>query len=319
MFLIKKLAFAPLFLISFLLLLYFFNPFLKSVDLIFSLDLNTFYQLIILSSLILLTSLFFVLFTSLALDWKVVLPVVILSAAAPFLFIEIRLAIILAVAVFISMVLTLVSLEGKLKSYLTFDAGALFSPSVKQLAGFLILGLSLIYYLSINSLIQQQGFQIPDSLIDTALKFTPQPNLPVQGFKYDRRLVAQLPQITSEQLELLKKNPEVLKQYNIDPKMLENITPQTPSKTNKSPAASSLNMNDLLKQTVKDQVQTIIKPYQSFIPPLLAALFFFTLHSLLSLASVFLNPLLWLIFKILEKSGFIHFETEMREAKKLVV
>ncbi len=289
MILIKKLAFAPLIFISFLLLLYFFNPLLKSIDLIFSLDLSTFYQLIILSLLILLTSLSFVLFATLASDWKIVLPIIFLSAAFCFLFIEMRLAIILTVVIVISMILTLVNLEGKLKSYLTFDPNSLFSPSIKQLAGFLILGLSLIYYLSISSLIQQQGFQIPDSLIDTALKFTPQPNLPA----------TQLPQIPPEQLELLKKNPEALRQYSIDPKMLDS--------------------DNLLKQTVKDQLQNLIKPYQAFIPALLAVLLFFTLQSFTAVLSVLLSPLLWLIFLILQKSDFIHFETEMREVKKMVV
>lgn len=322
MILIKKLAFTPLLVISFLILLYFFNPILKSINLIFSLDLSTLYQLITLSILILISSLIFVLISSLTADLKLIIPVIILVSALPFVLIETKLAIILAAIVFISLLLTFVSLETKLKGYLTFNATDLLSPSIKQLAGLLIFGLCLIYYLSINNVIGQQGFQIPDSLIDAALKFSPQATLPVQGFKYDKRLVAQLPQLTPEQLELLKKNPQLLKQYGIDPKTLDNISLPTPAKTIQLSTTSSntpANMNDFLKQTVKDQVQGLIKPYQDFIPAVLALLLFFTLQSLLAVLSLFLTPLIWLIFFILEKTNYIHYEIEMREAKKMVV
>lgn len=310
---IKKLTFAPLLLINFILLLYFFNPFLKSTNLIFSLELNTFIQLITVSLLVLFSSLIFVLIGSFSSNLKIIIPIIILVSALPFALIETKLAIILAAIIFISLLLTFVGLETKLKTYLTFSAANLLSPSIRQLSGWLILGLSLIYYLSVNSVIQQQGFQIPDSLIDTALKFTPQTALPpVQGFKYDNRLIAQLPQLTPDQLELFKKNPQLLKQYGIDPKDLDNINPS-------SNATSPANMNDFLKQTVKDQLQSLIKPYQDFIPAILAVLLFFTLQSFIAVLSIFLSPLLWLIFFILEKSNFIHYEIEMREAKKLVV
>lgn len=78
-------------------------------------------------------------------------------------------------------------------------------------------------------------------------------------------------------------------------------------------------MDNFLKQTVKDQVQNIIKPYQDFIPAILAVLLFFTLQSFIAVLSVILPPLLWLVFFILEKTNFIHYEIEMREAKKLVI
>ncbi len=315
--LIKKLAFTPLLIISLLLLLYIFNPVLKSIDLIFSFDLGTFYQLITLSALILFSSLIFVLITSLASDLKIIIPIIILASALPFVLIETKLAIILAAIVFISLLLTYVSLESKLKSYLTFNAASLLSPSVKQLSSLLILGFCLIYYLSMNNIIQQQGFQIPDSLIDAALKFSPQVNMSVQGFKYDKRLIAQLPQLTQDQLELLKKNPELLKQYGVDPKMLDNISLPIPSNITKP--SSATDMNSFLKQAVKDQIQSLIKPYQDFIPAVLAVMLFFTLQSFIAVLSVFLTPIIWLIFFILEKTNFIHYEIEMREAKKLVV
>ncbi len=76
---------------------------------------------------------------------------------------------------------------------------------------------------------------------------------------------------------------------------------------------------DLIKQTVKDQVQGFIKPYLNFIPAILAVLLFLTLQSLTSILNLLIYPLLWLTFLILEKTGFTKFEVEMRQVKKLVV
>lgn len=190
---------------------------------------------------------------------------------------------------------------------LLLPAPSLLSPIVKQVTGILILLLSLGFYLSVNQKIAQNGFEIPDSLIDTALKVS-QPSIPVQGFKYDKTLMAQ---ITPDQLELLKKNPELLKQYGIDPKTLDSLPV--------SVSTPDLNTTAMIKPLVKDQLQNIIKPYQNFIAPILALLFFLTLQSLTALLGLFISPILWLIFLLLEKTNFIHFETEMREVKKLVV
>lgn len=319
MMVVKKLVFAPLFLISLIWLFYQFTPFIKSADLIFSFSLETLLTLILICLSVLLTGLFFVIFTALAQDWKIVIPIILLSSLAPFIFLPQALALVSTVTILASLIISFMVLEGKMKSYLTFAPTALLAPSIKQLTGFLIIGLSLVYYLSINGEIQKNGFQIPDSLIDTALKFAPQTPQNFQGFKYDKRTVAQLPQITPEQLELLKKNPDLLKQYNIDPKMLDSLSGNsTSTSTSKSPANTN-NLNDVIKKTIKDQVQNMLKPYQQFIPPILALLFFFTLQSFEAILSIFLSPVIWLIFIVLEKTKFITFTTEMREVKKMVV
>lgn len=78
-------------------------------------------------------------------------------------------------------------------------------------------------------------------------------------------------------------------------------------------------VQDTVKQAVKDQLQNLIKPYQSFIPAVLAILLFFTLQGLTSLINLLIYPLLWLTFYILEKVGFITFTVEQRPIKKLVV
>ncbi|MCL5019748.1 MAG: hypothetical protein M1426_04635 [Patescibacteria group bacterium] len=306
MILIKKIAFGLLFLTLAVELFYLSAPFFKTTDLIFSLDLQTAYQLLILSLLILVSALVFTIFAALSLNWKLVLPVIVISSLAPFVFTSFPLSLSLGTGMAISLLLSYLGLEGKMKSYVAFQPSSLLSPSVKQLTGLLILTLSITFYLSTARQIAQTGFEIPDTLIDNTLKLIPQ-SAPT----------AQLPQITPDQLETLKENPNLLKQYGIDPKTLDNL-PTAIQPT--FPAGSKLNpTTEMIKPLVKQQLQTIIKPYQNIIPLVLALLLFLTLQSFVSVLAIFLPPVIWLVFLILERTNFTHFETEMREVKKLVV
>lgn len=243
---LKKLTFAPFFLITFSLLIYNLSPILKSFDFIFSLSIDTLIQLMLLSALIFLSSFLFVLFISLASDWKAVVPVGILGSLIPFIFLEIGLASVLAVGILVSLLL----------SFLSLQPPPLLGPAIKRLSTLLILAFCLIYFLSINQIISQNGFQIPDSLIENALKVSQ----PQQG-----------------------------------------------------------PLNNLIKQTVSEQLQNFIKPYLGLVPSLLSVILFFTLQSLISIINLLISPLLWITFYILEKSGFIKFTTEMRPVKKIVV
>ncbi|HBQ50834.1 hypothetical protein A3B42_03145 [Candidatus Daviesbacteria bacterium RIFCSPLOWO2_01_FULL_38_10] len=292
---LKKLILAPVFLTVFAFLASQIVPFLKSYDIIFSLSSNSLIQLIILAFLILISGLIFNLFITFAQNWKMVLPVALFASILPMLFLEPVLGLIFGLGVLISLSLTYLTLTNKLKTYFTFNPNALISPSIKQLTGLLILTFSLTYFLSINQIIQKTGFQIPDSLIDTALKFTPiESSLPQETSQFS---------IPPEQLELLKQNPDLLKQYGLDPKILD--TPQNTTA-------------NLVKQTVKDQLQNFIKPYLNFIPAVLALLLFISLQSLVSFLNLLIHPILWIIFYILEKTGFIRFEIEQRPVKKMV-
>lgn len=290
---VKKLTFAPLFLISFGFLIYQLNMLLSSDDIIFSLSLSSLIQAVKISLLLLSTGLFFSLFVTLAADWRMILPTALLGGFAPFLFVSPDLTVIFVVTILLSLLLTYLSLEESLKTYFTFQSTALLGPSIRRFSTLLILSFCIIYFLSINKVIAQNGFQIPDSIIDTALKMTP---APVQQ--------TQLPDIPAEQLDFLKKNPQLLKQYGIDPKLLETTAQPT---------------SNVIKKTVKDQLQNFLKPYQSFIPAILAILLFLSLQSLISILSLLIYPLLWLIFFILEKTGFVKFEIEQRPVKKLIV
>ncbi len=264
----KKLILAPIFLLFFALTIYQFSPFLKSYELIFSLSLNTLIQLIIISAFILLSSFSYVLFSSFSLDYKFVLPVGILASVIPFLFLEPALGIVFMVGVTISLLLTFLNLEATMKNYLNFQPNTLFGPATRHLCTLIVLILSIVYFLSINKVISEKGFSLPDSLIDTAINFAQ-------------------PQQSSSQFSL-SQVPQNLAQ-------------------------------DFIKQTVKDQVQSFIKPYLGFVPAILSLLLFFTLQSLTSILSLLLSPLLWITFYILEKSGFVKFTQEMRPVKKMVI
>lgn len=301
MLVLKKLIFAPFFLVFFAILLSQLSPLVKSYDFIFSLSLNSLFQLIIISILVILTSFPFVLFASFSLTWKYFLPIGVLAAIIPFFFLETSLAIVLAVAFFVCLLITFVGLDNALNTYLSFSPAAIFGPSIRNLGGLLILSICLVYFLSSNKIIAEKGFQIPDSLINTALKLAPQPQL-------EETSTPSLPQISPQQLELLRNNPDLLKQSGIDPKILDSVGKPTQNIA-----------NDLIGQTVKKQVQDLIKPYIGFVPAILAVLLFFTLQSVTTVISLLIHPLLWIVFYVLEKTGFIKFTVEQRSVKKMVI
>lgn len=306
MILVKKLIFAPAFLIVFFIFISQLSPFFKSYDFIFSLSLETLVQLTIISLLISLSSLLFVIFATIALDWRITLPVAILASLSPLIFLDQALGIILGVGVLVSFIIANLSLENNMKTYLTFQPLSILGPPTRHLAGFLILVIAICYFLAVNKIITQNGFQIPDSLIDAALKFTP-----AQSEQAETQLQ---PAISAEQVELLKQNPDLLKQYGLDPKILDSLT--KPQESSQTPQSFT---DNLLKQTVKDQLDNFLKPYLPFIPATLAILLFLTLQSLTSLINLLIYPLIWLIFFILEKSEFVKFTEEMRPVRKMVL
>lgn len=302
MIVLKKLTFVPLFLIFFISLIYQITPLLKSYDFIFSLSLNTLIQLIIISALITLSSLSFSLSATLALDLKIVLPVGILASLMPFIFMEIAQAVVFMIGLLVSLLLTFISLESQMKSYLTFNPNSILGPSTRHLSTLLVVIISIIYFLSASKMVSEKGFAIPDSLIDTALKFSAPKG--EQGETTTSKL-----SIPKEQLDLLRKNSDLLKQSGLDPKILDTLS---------SPNAQNT-PNNLIKQTVKDQIQSFLKPYLGFVPAILSVFLFLTLQSLTSILNLLIYPLLWITFYILEKSGFITFTTEMRPVRKMVV
>lgn len=305
---IKKLILAPIFLIFLSLLLYLLNPLLKLSSNIFSINFDQLIALSIFSLLLLLTGIYFVIFASLANDWKYILGVVIFAAILPIIFIPSPLSFLISLGIAAVLLITYSVLENKLKTYLNFSPTQLFTSSIKHTCTFLLLIFALAFYFSANLDLQKNGFQIPDQLIETSLKFAnPTQNPDMQTPQIE------LPQIPKEQLEMLKQNPDLLRQSGLDPKILDTLYNPPPAPKPGNPPQS------LLKQLVKEQLEEVIKPYLTYLPVILAILFYFSLSFILSILFLIVSPILWLTFYILEKTNFIKFTTETREVRKMVI
>lgn len=303
---LKKLALAPLFLIVFSLSLLKLNPLLGSYEQLFSLSIQSLLDLALLSGLILLASFLFILTSTFTQDWKLTLPISALAAVICLVTIPLPLASVLAVGTLVVTTITHFSLQNSLKSYLNFSPGTILGPSIRSLTGLMIIVLAIAYFLSINNLVRTNGFQIPDTLIDPIL------NLSQTAAGETQSEPAPQLSISPEQLELLRQNPQLLRQSGLDPKILDSLNqPQKGKSTNQS--------QDLVRSALKTQIDNFLKPYLEFVPVALALLFFFTLQAATIFFSILIYPLLWLIFFILEKIGFVRFEVENRPVKKLVI
>lgn len=284
----KKIFFAPLFLITFAVFNYFLNLNLRSgIDSLFAISLGSLFTLLILISFAILSSVLFIVFCVLAQNIKVIVPVILISGLAPALFLIYPVNFIVAILDAIIFIVFFFLIENVIKTYTDFKPTKLFTPLIKRLSFTLIIISSFAYYLSVDAEIKDKGFEIPDSLIETSLKFVPLESdfnpVKVKGAKF-----AQI-NLTQDQIELLK-NPPL-------------------------PSTSPLD----IKPLIKSQLDNMLKPYLGFIPILLTALYFFSLTFISSVLSILVSPLVFLIFLILEKTEFITFTTEQRTVKKLVV
>lgn len=251
-----------------------------------------------------LSSFSFILFAAFAFDWKLILGIGALTTLIPLLFFDVSTGLIFGVGIFASLMLIYVTLENNLKSYLTFQPNTLLAPSIRHLSSFLILVLALVYFLAVNKIISEKGFEIPDALIDSAINFTSQDQPAPQT-------QSPQPALSQDQIDLLRENPDLLRQSGLDPAILDTL-----SKSQKTIQDAT---NNLIKQTIKDQFQNLLKPYLGFIPIILALFLFLTLQGLTSFINLLIYPLIWITFYILQKSGFIKFTEEMRPVKKMVI
>jgi hypothetical protein len=317
MLLFKKLFFA----LPFLALFYWFGFEMKSLissdySLLFSLDIKVFISLVMASILLVVSLLCFGIFLTLAQNYKFVLPVILVASISPIIYFTQPTGFYIAAGFLVAFGLSYLYIFKKLQSYLTFQPSSLLNPTIKTLAALIILLLSFAYYLNISEEIKNNGFEIPDSLIETAIKLATPNSGEVQGVQ-----IAQAPTFNQESIDALRANPDLLKQYNLDESALdlvENICLQNQESTDVS-ESKPLVPADIAKNLIKSQFEKIISPYLNFIAPVLALLFFVTFQSLFSFIAIFLSPLILIIFWVLEKTGFVRFEKEMREVKKLVV
>lgn len=316
--LVKKLAFAPLFLILIAILSIQINPILKDYSLIFSLSEKTLFQFGWIVLLVMLTSFTFIVFCSLSQDFKMIGPVSLIGSLMPLFLVSISYSYIISLGFLVSFSLVGLILINKLKSYLNFQPTVLFSSPIKNLTSILIVVISLTYYFSISEVIYDKGFEIPDTLIESVMPFI-NSSLNTNQFIKGERYLAQIPQLTPENIEYLKAHPELLKQYNVDPKVLDSLSSQAKGTGSKVGASSIPLTNLITKDLIKNQVNQMVKPFEKWVPLILATLFFSLLMSFNWIISFLVAPFLYLTFKALEKSGYVHFEKEMREVKKMVV
>lgn len=299
---LKKLIFALPFLIFLSLFYLSLLPFLKDPSSVVSINLGVFVRSITLLLYLILAGISYALLIGMSQSYKLVLPVILLALILP-LVLGFDHILPLVLGGLASLLVGFLIISKSLKSYLNFSPSQIFSSGIKNYVRLMILGLSISYFLVMSAQIEKNGFKIPDSVMDPIIAaFTA--NSPASEISSAK---SPFPGLSSEQTALLKQNPSLLKQYGLDPKILDNL-PEEGSKS-----------TDLIKATVNSQINNLITPYLKFMPIVLALLMFLSLTSVSSIIFIFVPPLLTLIFYILEKSQFIRFEKEMRETKKLVV
>ena len=348
----KRLVFAPLFLTAFAVACYQINSLLNSSALIFSLSIDGFIEIVLTVSLLLLSSLLFIIFATLARSWVIIGVISLLAAILPIFFLNSPINYIFGSGALVSFLLINVLLTHTLKTYLSFQPSKIFTSPTKNLARLLVLLIAVCFYIQMNAVIKEKGFQIPDEILDPVISTLS--NQMVLG-----ESIAQapaIPNLTQEQIEMLRNNPDLLKQYGVDPKLFDSLYPPTSSQktTTTSPQSSTkptpssspnpsssskpatgtisspkpettstspivASQNNFIKTLVKSQIESSLKPYEKYIAPTLAVLSFFALTSMVSLLSVFVGPLAAVIFMILEKIKFISFTQEMHPVKKIVV
>ncbi|MDP2649750.1 MAG: hypothetical protein Q8P10_02805 [bacterium] len=301
---LKKLIFILPFFLSYATFVFLVSPFLQNPNQVLSLDLENLKLFIFITISLLASAVFFVTFATMAVsDWMFIVPIALFVSMSAVIFALPLPAFIIGFGSFFSFIVASFSLKKKLANYLSFDASSILVPVIKQISTLLILILSFVFYLNSSFDIQAHGFRPPSSLINIALKFIPAQNL-------NQNLNSNL-QISPDQIALLEQNPAILKQYGVDPSMLESLKNQKPN--------TNLSANDLIRPFIENQLRAVVAPYQNFIPIFLTACFFITLLTFSSLLSAFLPLFILIIFYLLETTNLVRYEVETREVNKLVV
>lgn len=319
---VKKIIFAPLFLILITASIYFYKLILdKYLDLFFG-NYGGLYEFALLAVPLVFASLTYCLFITFTQDFKYAIVLAIITALIPFAFLSFNLSLVIGAGLLISLIITYFNLQTGLRSYVNFQAPALLLTPVKMLNTFVLLTLAFGYFLNANSIIQTQGFKIPDSLIDWAIDFSMSSQN--YNFKGEKHYLAQA--LTPQQIELLKQNPGVLEQYGLKPEDLEALSPSSNQqagpqnqKVIQAIPLPSGNLKDVLKNQINGMLDQTLKPYLFVIPILLAFMFYSLASLIMWLISLFLSPLISLIFLIFEKTGFIKFANETRVVKKIII
>jgi hypothetical protein len=316
---VKKLAVAPLFLITLFTAINQMRALYGNTNLVFSFDSQIFYTIAVAVGFTFLSCILYVTFIALSQEWKYIIPVILLSSLLPFIsistfsFIISSVLILNAIGVGLCLTAIAITTQNKLVKYIDFQPTALFSSSVKNLLMALLILFSILFYYNANQEIAQKGFHLPDSLIDFSLKLFNDTSGNSAGLICDQ-VTQQLDSsgLNKSQIEKALQDPKTAKQISSDPSQLEIIKDCLAGKT---PTIDTTP----IKQTLTHTIDNFVKPYTSYVAPTMALLFYSLLTFFSFIFSLFTSVLLFMVFKLLEKTNYIHFEKEMREVKKLVV
>lgn len=321
---IKKYVFLPLAVLALAGFIFFYLPFVNNPMLMFSFGYDILQQTILAVVMILLFSMLFSIYTMLANEPKFAVPGLILLGIVPFLLLEPISAVIAATGLFIVMAFTYFGLRRAMQTYVTFNPTAILLPLISSLSTLTLIVFTIPYYLSAQTFIQKKGIVIPEQILDVAISAATQnkDQTLVVDSQVDQPQLGTLPTLTKEQIETLKTRPDVLAQFGLSEKDLDMVM-QTQTKQSQAGASpqeiQQYSTNEIVKASLKKQMDNMLQPYKPMIPLVLALLFYVSLQTLASLGKILLNPLIWALFIILEKTKFITFTTETREVKKLVV
>lgn len=324
---IKKITFIPLAAILWIGILFSYQSILNQYLDVFFRPYGGLVEFTILAAFILGFSISYSLFVTFTQSLKYTLPFIFLISLTPFIFFNSNLSLVLMIGFLIISTLAFFNFQTNLKTYINFKPNEILNTPIRILNTLTVFSLSFGFYFHTNTIIQTQGFKLPEPLIDWAIDISLKQNNPtVLGEKY----LAQIPMLTPEQLQLLKRNPQILESYGLSPDDLDQYIQGSPSDEpvssnqkavtlNPGSLIPQANLRDIIKAQISDSLESIIKPYLFAIPMVLAFMFYSLTSLILWLLSFFIAPLLTSIFYLLEKSGFIKFVTEMREVKKIVI
>lgn len=246
-----------------------------------------------------LVGLFLITFLTLASDFKIILPILLVLSLTPLTIIPFPFNLILVAGLLFSFLIVFLLLHRKLQTYLNFDVFGLLGPHLKRSLTLMTLTVSIALFFALDLDIKNNGFALPDSLLNLSIQTSLGNQLSQEGVNLS---------LPANELQALKNNPDLLAQYGLDPQILDQFSSDKP-----------ITQEVLLKGAVENQVQNMLKPYEQFIAPILALLFFTTMNWVSSALSII--PLLFLsfLFTILDRVGFTHYEIETRQVKKLIV
>lgn len=309
---VKKLIFALPFLLSIAVFYLQAGAFLKDFSALFSLNVTFLLTLMYFAAIIVLVSYLFVVFANLAGDFKIVIPVILLSGLISFLFTDSPVNYFLGGGLIIALGISFAFILNRIKKDpANFQVSNNINKPSGQLSALIIVVVTIaLYFMSAAN-----SEQLVQSFIDSVVDFSSNFVQNQQSAQIPELTQSAGPSLTPEQISELKQNPQLLKQFGLDPSVLDQLDSTTKITTITPQNAIA----EAAKPIITEQITNFIKPYMGIIPFAIAFIFFLNFQFFTSIILFVSSPLTYLLFLILEKIGFIKYEITTRQVKKLVV